>query len=243
MVKATVLLIEKQRSLKKNQRHQPAPECFTHRVHKAPRMPSLALNGCWSTWGLMYLWIKLPLHLLKKKKKEPKKEEKTPINKVYFKDPGGNILLRHLVTFYFALDRGNCFYDAVIRQMQLQGHPFLEGVPEVTNPRDSLRLRVQGEKFNDEEWADDPTIDTFLRRFPDCILAIVDTNHPEAGFTYYFCNHPAVGEVITYIPGAPGVLPEGRKILRIAATGNHFMSITSHPSLTNGLLKDAWSST
>lgn len=140
-------------------------------------------------------------------------------------------------------DRGNCFYDAVVHQMQLSGHSFLTGVPAGTKPRNSLRLRVQGETFKDEEWADDPTIDTFLRKFPNCILAVIDTNHPEAGFTCYFCNDPDIGEVLTYAPGAAGVLPVGRTILRIAATGNHFMSITSHPALTNGLLRDAWSST
>ena len=137
-------------------------------------------------------------------------------------------------------DRGNCFYDAVVHQLELQAHPFfVEGIPEGTNPRDSLRLRVQGTSFKDQEWADDPTIEAFLRKFPDCILAVVDTRHPDRGFTCYFVDS-VTGEIITYAPEAVGTLPVGRSLLRIAATGNHFMSVTRHPTLENGLIQEGW---
>ncbi|MBX9786305.1 MAG: hypothetical protein K2Y08_03095 [Alphaproteobacteria bacterium] len=141
---------------------------------------------------------------------------------------------------YDVEDRGNCFYDAVVHQLQLHGHPFIGSIPVGTNPRDSLRLQVQGEAFRDREWADDPTIEAFLRKFPDYILAVVDTRHPDRGFTCYFVDS-VTREIITYIPGAAGILPAGRTLLRIAATGNHFMSVQSHPALVNGLIQEAWS--
>jgi hypothetical protein len=131
-------------------------------------------------------------------------------------------------------DRGNCFYDAVVHQLQLQAHPFIGGI-EGTN----LRLRVQGESFRDLEWADEPTIEVFLRKFPDCVLAVVDTRHPDSGFTCYFADS-VTGEIITYAPEAGGTLPVGRFLLRIAATGNHFMSVKSHPALERGVIQTAW---
>jgi len=117
---------------------------------------------------------------------------------------------------------------------------FMENVPDGTLPRDQLRLQVQGEMFTDNEWADDATIDTFLRKFPDCILAVVDTRHPQSGFTCYFFDN-STEEVITYIPGAVGTLPLNRLILRIVTTGNHFMSVRSHPAQTTGLITTSWS--
>ena len=123
-------------------------------------------------------------------------------------------------------DEGNCFYDAVILQMRTVNHPFLREVPEGTNPRDSLRLRVQGDNFRDEEWAEEQLIlDGFVRAF-DVILSIVDTRIPQVGFTYYYSEG---GDIITVIPGEDIPVPQDKPIIRIAITGNHFLSVRNHP--------------
>jgi hypothetical protein len=134
------------------------------------------------------------------------------------------------------LDLGNCFYDAVIHQMQLINHPFLADVPAGTLPRDSLRLFIQGADFQDEQWADDKVIDEFAKRF-NLILAIVDTLNPDAGFVCYYANEES--EVIT---NAHGEMPLPRvPIIRLAATGNHFLSVLKHPNLARGSINDSFS--
>lgn len=134
-------------------------------------------------------------------------------------------------------DLGNCFYEAVGDQLQLSNHAYLQSIPETTLLRDSLRLRVQGDTFRDREWADNETIDEFVKRFPDCILAVVDTRYPERGFTCYFFD----GEIVrAYMPDATGALPLGRHILRIAFTGNHFLSVRAHPALEHGLVQEVF---
>lgn len=60
----------------------------------------------------------------------------------------------------------------------------------------------------------------------------MDTRRPEQGFTCYFVDDD--GEVTTFRNDEP--LPEGKTILRIAATGNHFMSVRSHPAIEAGML-------
>ncbi len=124
-------------------------------------------------------------------------------------------------------DRGNCFYDAVALQMKKINHPFLDQIAESTLPRDTLRLRIQGAEFQDQEWADHMQIDRFVRIF-DVILGVVDTRNPEAGFVYYFLNEK--GEVITRMPEDHAtLLPQEKPMLKIAATGNHFLSVKNHP--------------
>jgi hypothetical protein len=131
-------------------------------------------------------------------------------------------------------DKGNCFYDAVGHQMQLQSVEI--EIPDGTMIRDILRLRVQGKSFKDCEWAEDETIDEFLKQFPQCVLVFVDTRMPELGFNN--CRFVSEeGEVIT-ITNAD-YFPAGKKILRLAATGNHFMSVVGHPLLSAGVLKEA----
>src|SRR5690606_3038029 len=94
-------------------------------------------------------------------------------------------------------DRGNCFYDAVVHQMGIIDHSFLKGVSEGTLPRDSLRLRLQGENFKDEEWADDRQFHKLVKEF-DVTLAIIDTRGPENGYIYYYLGDNR--EVITHVP-------------------------------------------
>lgn len=124
-------------------------------------------------------------------------------------------------------DDGNCFYRAVADQMRVAGHQIIDNIAEGTELHDILRLRIQGQHFRDREWADDRIFDSFVTTFPDIILAIIDTRHPASGFVYYYLNEN--GNIITNTGDFP--LPEGRIVIRIAATGNHFMSVRSHPSL------------
>ena len=123
-------------------------------------------------------------------------------------------------------DQGNCFYDAVGLQMEKINHSILSEKEETTLLRDLLRSRVQGEQFQDLEWADHRQIDSFVKIF-DVILAVADTRTPEDGFTYYFLED---GEVITKIPESSEILlPQGKQVLKIATTGNHFLSVVNHP--------------
>lgn len=115
--------------------------------------------------------------------------------------------------------------------MQLINHPFTSNVPPGTLAHDSLRLYLQGADFQDREWADNALFDTFVRRF-DLILAIVDTRCAEAGFVCYYKK--GVGEVLMN-PCASLPLPD-LPIIRLAATGNHFLSVRSHPELMQGTL-------
>lgn len=115
--------------------------------------------------------------------------------------------------------------------MQIINHTFLATVPTTTLSRDLLRLRIQKDEFKDEEWAEDKQIDEFVKLFPDIILAIVDTRSPRNGFTYYYLD--VDGSVITQTPDVTNALPE-RPIVRLAATGNHFLSVVRHPNYSKG---------
>lgn len=135
-------------------------------------------------------------------------------------------------------DQGNCFYIAVTNQMALLNNHFTNNVPIGTAPNDSLRLAIQGEDFLDRQWADDATFDLFIREFPHIILSIIDTRNPEAGFISYYMDEN--GDIITNVGDLD--LPENREIIRLAATGNHFLSVTSHPELQNGSIRFQWGS-
>jgi hypothetical protein len=135
-------------------------------------------------------------------------------------------------------DLGNCFYLAVTNQMELFNHNFIQNVPVGTDLNNSLRLAVQRANFRDREWAEDSTFDIFVTEFPDVILAVIDTRNPDAGFTFYYMGDD--GNVITNMGDLNLVVPNDRIIIRIAATGNHFMSVISHPGLTNGAIIDEW---
>ncbi|MCT4635308.1 MAG: hypothetical protein N4A31_03545 [Rickettsiales bacterium] len=131
---------------------------------------------------------------------------------------------------------GNCFYEAVADQLRLHNHNFIQRVPDGTNPHNSLRLAIQGVNFQDRQWADHTIIDRFTATFSDVILAIIDTRNPSAGFISYYMDID--GTVTTNVDNTN--LPEDRLIIRIAATGNHFMSVRSHSALENGTIRYEW---
>lgn len=105
--------------------------------------------------------------------------------------------------------------------MELIGHDFLQTVQKETLPRDSLRLCIQGQDFKDQEWAEDRIIDEMVKKI-DVILPIIDTRSPENGYVYYYLGNN--GEFITHIPDDGSSLPN-KKIIKVAATGNHFLSV------------------
>lgn len=132
-------------------------------------------------------------------------------------------------------DKGNCFYESIVDQLELINHEFISQTPYGTKAHDRLSLLFRdGQNFQDLEWADDKIFDEFVRKFSDVILAIIDTRIPQAGFVCYYYEDD---NIITNTGELEISLPKSRPILRIASTGNHFLSIIGHPYLEKGALK------
>lgn len=119
--------------------------------------------------------------------------------------------------------KGNCFYLAVIKQLQKIQHPFLMEVPDGTEPHDSLRLRIQGRDFEDKEWATDDQINTLVTIF-DIMVAILDTRAP-LGYEYRY--NTASGISIKFDKKH---LPPEKPLIKIACTGAHYLSIQREPA-------------
>jgi hypothetical protein len=136
-------------------------------------------------------------------------------------------------------DNGNCFYDAVAHQMRLINHVFLVDVREGTEVRDSLRLLAQGEAFSDRAWADNAVIHALLRKLP-IVLLVVDTRWPARGYVAYYLGED--GDIVTHVDqeDATLCLPDDSPMIRLAYTGNHFLSVLQHPSLDQGVVRDAF---
>lgn len=123
-------------------------------------------------------------------------------------------------------ESGNCFYEAAIHQFQLTGigRDFLSTVPTGTLPHNSLRLRLQGNAFNDGQWADWSEILTLARTF-NIAIGILDTRHINDGLFYLYVNNDGEPRRVTNRSD----LPENMRIIRLAYTGNHYLSITKSP--------------
>ncbi|OJV47124.1 MAG: hypothetical protein BGO28_01620 [Alphaproteobacteria bacterium 43-37] len=140
-------------------------------------------------------------------------------------------------------DVGNCFYEAVVDQLHILEHDFIQETPQGTEHHTRLRGMVEGVNFSDRRWADDRIFDKFVQQFPDTILAVIDTRNPEAGFTGYYQSSGFWRQVVTNTGGDDSlVLPTDRSIIRIAATGNHFLSVRNHPALTRGIIRNSYAS-
>lgn len=134
--------------------------------------------------------------------------------------------------------KGNCFYLAIADQLQCLNHSIFSSVHESTALHDWLRLQIQGENFKDFEWAEDKTIDAFVKRFPEIVLAIVDTRNSQAGFVCYYLDGSSV---ITNTGSDPNiVMPSDKTVIKIAATGNHYLAVKSHSALVSGVIREAW---
>ncbi len=133
-------------------------------------------------------------------------------------------------------DEGNCFYDAVIHQMQYvlredqQNQTiriFMSDVPAETLHRDSLRLNIQGRAFKDGEWADTLEIEKVARNF-NAVVAIVDTRGDRHNFIYHYIDGDGQYQFTNHIQD-PAL--SGQSIIKLAFNGNHYLSVVSHPDL------------
>jgi hypothetical protein len=130
-------------------------------------------------------------------------------------------------------DKGNCFYDAVALQLISTNHEFCKTIAEKTSLGKNLRQQIQGESFKDKEWAGEEEMIILMRKL-NCVVAIADTRYPNNGFTYHYIN--TLGDADRTID--PTQLPQPSPIVKLAFTGNHYMSVTSHPPIV-GLFANA----
>jgi len=128
------------------------------------------------------------------------------------------------------LDDGNCFYLAVADQLHIQQHSFVSNVDPTTCTNDSLRLLIQGAAFKDREWTDHEELITLTRKL-NIIVAIVDTRHPDT-FVYHYIGSDGQSNFTRNIDVLPSI-----PTIKLAYTGSHYLSVRSHPQLTNCL---AW---
>ena len=131
---------------------------------------------------------------------------------------------------------GNCFYHAVGLQLNLTHRRFLQGlnVPAGAGLHDSLRLWVQGENFQDRTWGEYEELYRLAER-SNSVVAIIDTRYPHLGFRAYFINNLEVRQETYRAVEVPF-----RPIIRLAYTGDHFLSVRSHPVLATGALRSAF---
>jgi len=145
-------------------------------------------------------------------------------------------------------DDGNCFYHAIAHQAELLALPCLKRIPDGTARHDWLRAQVehQGIAFKDRDWAGHDEARALITALhaqgESVVIVTVETLQPERGYTAHY-----IGVDNTVTTQAPTDLmlqvPTGRPIIRLAATGNHYLSVLSHPELTQGALGAAYSST
>ena len=122
---------------------------------------------------------------------------------------------------------GNCFYRAIADQINRVDPDLFQGL-ERGREHVTLRRIVSGN--GDGIWAEDDDLDQFVRAFSGrYVLAIVDTRMPQCGYSYRYLNRE--GELITNNGSNLSLfdIPRNRSIIRIAATGNHFLSVISGP--------------
>lgn len=129
-------------------------------------------------------------------------------------------------------DQGNCFYDVVCHQLYINNHHYLGAIPHGTLPRDSLRLFIQGSRFEDREYAGIDEILLCVMKL-NVTIAIVDTRHPYLGFRCYYQD--VLGNPQETFN--PAEVPSNVPILRLAYTGNHYLSVRYNPPLQNGALR------
>ena len=126
-------------------------------------------------------------------------------------------------------DDGNCFYLAVVKQLKAINHPFINTIPSGTASNDSLRLLIQGKRFQDKEWAGYPEILRLAQKLK-VIVSIVDTRHPDLGFVYHYVK---TDDSLDHT-NDDTVLPKDIPTIKIAFTGNHYLTVLKHPKLVQG---------
>lgn len=138
-------------------------------------------------------------------------------------------------TFIDVPGDGNCFFHALADQLKKIAPELLKEKPSTTDAHTYIRGKSQGPEFSDRAWADEVEFNAFVKAFP-VILAIIDRRSPEGGFNsvrYFdtqtqkviFLTHPNELEELGNLP-----------IVRLAADGTHFVSVSSHSIFENGVL-------
>ncbi len=130
--------------------------------------------------------------------------------------------------FYDVKDNGNCFYEAMADQLKRAGHKFIEKVPVNTAIPDCLRARAQGKDFKDREWVDwDQMMNLCAHKDLNVIIAILDTRQPKdsQNYSYLYTNK---NKDPRYTDNAHK-LPQDKFIVKVAFTGNHYLSIIQEP--------------
>jgi hypothetical protein len=89
-----------------------------------------------------------------------------------------------------------------------------------------LRLFIQGNDFKDKEWADHPEILALVQKLK-LTVAIVDTRYPALGFVYYYIRTDGSLDHTN----DEANLPKDNPIIKIAFTGDHYLSVLKHPEL------------
>jgi len=122
-------------------------------------------------------------------------------------------------------DDGNCFYLAVVKQLEHLDHPFISEIPKGTQGNDSLRLRIQGDAFKDREWADYLEVMEASKKL-NVIVAIVDTRVPSSRLMYYYRDNEG-RDIYTQHRAE---ISSSVAVVKLAYTGNHYLSVTNHPT-------------
>lgn len=128
----------------------------------------------------------------------------------------------------------NSFYKAVVDQMEGIQYKFIEEA-HGGKLHESLKnkMRDKGTNINLKNKPEQ-----FIEAFPDLILAIVDSRHFLEGKLQFSCYYKKHGQIYKTNHNAD-TLPN-RGIIRIVDTGDQFLSIRNHGSLTKGSIRTPW---
>ena len=117
---------------------------------------------------------------------------------------------------------GNCFYYVLAHQMMLSGDAALTDIFSNESPHDVLRLRAQGHRFRDRDWAGDSEIRALVKEFK-IVIAVFNVGQSNC-FQYYYPDSASDSEVLETVNRED--IPGSLVVLRLAYTGgNHFQSI------------------
>ena len=129
---------------------------------------------------------------------------------------------------------GNCLFHAIAFQLnQLRENNQIDEKDALFQVEDTplhqlLRLYAVEERdgvFIDGAWAGDEELQELARRL-NLVFAIVDTRYPGQGYQYRFWN---TAERRFQIIFEWNEVLQGRTIIRLAYTGNHFLAVVGEP--------------
>lgn len=155
---------------------------------------------------------------LPQENKFPPDSQKTPIDGFEVQNACGN---------------GNCFHSAVVNQFRILKHPFLNSIPKETAPEAALSTILKSQNSSDKDWSALAEIRVLSEQL-DCVVAVIDTRCLEDGFI----SHDVRGST-----NEPQQLTTEKTLLRLMFTGSQYLSISKHPALKEGAIRDAFDST